>query len=277
MRILKGASVAFGIFAGGCSGIIPDVPPDFALPVQEILLHTACELQGALISLDTPEFERFKPRQWLITVSLTPKVDTNVNASAGWTRKNPFVGTPVRFVTWAVSGPGLQFDTKGQRTSGVNFTFKSRELIKDNTLRCDLATPSYHALAQHLGVGAWLRRTAAAMDVAASADIDKPSYNTDITIKLSGNGTYTYTFPPGTDLASLGASYALDEQLNILMTPLPTPGKPLKVVTLPSGDNFGNPKRISVAVPSTITVESATQRLDVIQLEQAIRALQPRP
>jgi hypothetical protein len=272
--LYKSLTALLALSASACSAIIPDVPPDFALPVREILLHTACELQQALASLDTPEFRRFKARQWLITVALTPKTDTNLNLSAGWTRKDPF-NNPIRFTTWAISGPGLQFDTKGQRTSGVNFVFKSGELIDDRQLPCELATPSLHALAQHLGVGSWLHRTASAMNVAPSASVDKPSYNTDITIKFAGNGSYTFTFPRGTDLSSFGGSYTLDEQLNIAMAPLaPTPRR-IAVVTLPHGDNFGTPEAASLAVRSTIAVETARQRLDVLQLEQAIRSLQP--
>jgi hypothetical protein len=277
MRMSASVAAIIGSLSGACS-IIPSLPPDFALPVQDILLHTACELQEALISLDTPEFKRFKARQWSIAVSLQPRVDTGLNVSGGWTRKNPFLGNPTTFTTWAISAPGLLFDVKAWRSGGVSFNFKSSAaLMNDKRLPCDVSTPSYHALAQHLGVGSWLRRTAAAINIASTAEIDKPTFTSDITIKLAANGSYTFTFPPGTDLAAFGGSYTLDEQLLISMTALPPTPKPITVVTLPHGDNFGDPKRVTVEVPTTFAVESAKQRLDAIQLEQAIRNLQIRP
>jgi hypothetical protein len=267
------SSIAFvAVFASGCSAIIPDVPPDFALPVQEILQQTACELQRAFQYLDQPEYSRFHAKRWLVTVSLAPKVDTDLNISGGWTRKNPFRDNPLRFVTWAISGPGIQLDAKGEKSSGVNFTFVSEKLMADKNLQCDLPSPSMHALAQHLGVGAWLDRTARAILVAPSADIDRPLFNTDITIKVAGNGSYTYTFPAGTDLASLGASYAVDEQLNISLVTIDQKA-PVSAVTLPSGTDFANDTRTSRQVSSTAPIEAAVTRSDTIQLEQAIRSL----
>jgi hypothetical protein len=140
--------------------------------------------------------------------------------------------------------------------------------MRDKVLQCPPPIPSLHVLAQHLGVEAWLRRTAEAMTIASSANIDKPTYNTEITIKFAANGSYTFTFPPGTDLATFGGSYILDEQLNISMAPI---SKKISVVTLPVGQTFG-------ADAITSTQEQAAQsRLDLIQLEQAIRSIQSRP
>lgn len=256
----------------GCSAIIPDVPSDYMLPVGEILLQTSCELQFAFRALDVNEYRRFHANRWLVTIALTPKVDTDLNVSGGFTRKNPFVGNPLSFVTWAVSGPGLQADAKGERTSGVSFSFNSGKLMADNKMRCDFRTPSAHALAQYLGVGSWLRRTAEAILVAPSADVDKPSYNTDITIKFAANGSYTYTFPPGTNLASAGGSYTVDEQLNISMVAIDEK-KSISAVTLPSGTNFVDQTETSRLVSSTATPEVAKTRTDTMQLEQAIRSL----
>lgn len=268
-----GSGTVLALVLGGCA-IAPDLPPDVALPIQEILQHTSCELQHAFRTLASdPIYARFKPGQWLVTISLTPKVDTDANASAGFTRKNPFVGNPIRFVTWSFSGPGLQADVKGERTGGVNFTFKSNELMKDKILLCP-ASPSTHALAQHLGVGEWLVRTASAINIASSADIDKPTYDTDITIKFNGNGSYIYTFPAGTDLAAFGGSYSLDEQLNISMAPI-APKQTLVVVSLPAGQDLkkdGTPP--NQVLTSTVSVQSAQQRLDIIQLQQELRRLQ---
>jgi hypothetical protein len=268
------SALAVSIFISACS-VLPDMPPDFALPVHEILLHSSCELQDAFKSLTAPEFNRFKPRQWLINMSLTPKVDTEITPGIGWIRKSPTTLNPARLTTWTIgAAPGIQFDGKGERTGTVYYTYKSSALMDDKSLDCTRSTPSINALAQHLGVGEWLRRTATAVSVAKSVNIDKPSYNSDITIKFSGSGSYTYLFTPGTDLASLAASYSLDEQLNISMTPI-AETKKLKVVTLPVGENFKGPKEQQVI--TSVTTQSAQSRLDLIQIEQAIKSLQPRP
>lgn len=264
--ICVAACAAIGL--QGCA-LVPDVPPDLALPIKEILAQTTCELRETFISLSrSPTLQRFQADQWLVNVSITPKVNTNVNGSAGWTRRSPFLGNPTRFTTWAISGPGLQLDAKAERNSGITFFFRSSDLMRDRVLQCPPPIPSLHVLAQHLGVEAWLRRTAEAMDIASSVNIDKPTYNTDITIKFAANGSYTFTFPPGTDLATFGGSYTIDEQLNISMAPIP---RKITVVTLPVGQIFRGE-----AITST-QEQAAQSRLDLIQLEQAIRSIQSRP
>jgi hypothetical protein len=268
-KLYRGAAALLFTAFGGCS-LVPDIPPDFALPVQEILAQTACELQTSFNTLqDSPYRSRFKPGQWLVTVALTPKADIDVNAGGGWTRKSPYIGSPVRFASWAINSPGILLDDKGERSSGINFNFSSNKLMADKTLICPPPTSSAHVLAQHLGVGEWLLRTAQALSVASSASVDKPLFDTDITIKLSGNGTYTYTFPPGTDIVTFGGSYSVDEQLNIIMVPT-TPKQVIRAVTLPIQQG-------QTSVQSTVQLESAQSRLDIIQLQQAIQSLRANP
>jgi hypothetical protein len=259
--------VSLVLSLSGCA-IVPDVPPDFALPVKAILAQTACELQYAFSYLDSqPQLQRFKAKKWLVTVLLQPKIDTEVTASGGFTRKT--LKSPTTFTSWAVNGPGIQSDDKSDRTSGVYYNFKSSDLMVDKTLRCPPEYQAIHQLAQHLGVGEWLYRTASALEVASSATIDKPSYNTEITIKLQGNGTYTFNFLPGTNFASLAGSYSLDEQLNISMAPIADTPK-LVVTSLPLGQQYGPP---SGAVISSAPAEAAQTRLDLLGIEQAIRRL----
>jgi hypothetical protein len=252
----------------GCA-LVPDMPPDLALPMKEIVLNSACELQRTLKTFDVPQFARFKARKWLITVALSPKTDTDITPAIGGTRKVPPVTNVARFITWAINSPGIQLDVKGERSGSVAFNFKSAELIDDKKLPCDFAQPSYHSLAQYLGIHEWLVRAVDAMYMTGSAEIDKPTYNTDITIKFSGNGSYTYTFPKGTNLASLSGSYSVDEQLNITFAPLnATPA--FTVVTLPlNGKGFPN----RGTVPLSTGVENAQVRTDLIQIEQALRKL----
>jgi hypothetical protein len=255
----------FALILGGCA-VIPDVPPDFALPVRAILAQTACELQSAFVALDSePQFKRFNAKQWLVGVSLAPKMDTEATVSGGFTRKT--LRNPTIFTSWAASGPGIQSDDKSERSTSITFNFNSSDLMKDKTLHCPPDFPSINVLAQHLGVGEWLTRSAAAMTVASSTTVDKPVYDTEITIKLSGNGTYTYTFPPGTNLAALAASYQLDVQLNISMSAIAATKK-IVVTSLPLGEQY------DVSVTSTAQVEVAQNRLDLMGIEQAIRKLQ---
>jgi hypothetical protein len=262
----RGVHAALFAFAlGGCA-VLPDIPGDFALPVKAIIAQSACELRDAFVDLDrTPEFKRFKARQWQVTITLLPRAEADLTASGGLTRRT--LSNPVRFTTWALSGPGVQLDDKGIRNSGISFVFVSGNLMADRTLRCPPDYPSIHVLAQHLGVGRWLYRSADALSVAASISADKPVYNSELTIRLSANGSYTYTFAAGTDLASLSGSYSLDEQLNISMVPIPDK-QTLVVTSLPNSRLYTQP------VTSTVEIASPGVRQDLQGIENAIRGLQ---
>ena len=264
------SSMLIAVFSTACT-IVPDLPPDLAFPMREILLYTACELQVALTTFDTPQFKRFNARKWLITVALNPKTDAEITPAGGLTNKVPALANATRFVTWALNSPGLQLDVKTERSGGVGFNFKSSNLIDDRTLSCELASPSYHVLSQHLGIREWLSRSIDAMYVTGTAALDKPTYNSDITIKFSANGSYTYTFPAGTNLASLSGSYAVDEQLNITFAPL-NETAPFKVVTLPRGGKGFEPNNAGPP-PSSTAVQDAQVRTDLIAIEQAIKRI----
>jgi hypothetical protein len=113
MRVLRLLSTA-AIVATNCCGcaLTPGMPPDFLLPVQEIVLHSACELRIALreISVSHPSFLN---HPWAISVTLTPKVDTDSSLRAGLTGKSTS-GTASFFNTWSVgSAPGAEYDMKG--------------------------------------------------------------------------------------------------------------------------------------------------------------------
>ncbi len=266
------SAVTFGLSLSGCA-ILPDLPVDYALPIQEILLHTACELQDAFRYLSQERYSRFKADQWLISITLTPKVDTNLNVGFGHTRKTS-IPNALRTHTWFIgAAPGVQLDGKGQKSGAITYSIKSQNLIADNTLICDPAQSSYHVLARNLGVGEWLYRAAVGMDAAQVADVDKPTFSADVTIKFGGNGSYTFAFPAGSDLGTLGGSYQLDEQLQILMTRL-TPTKKFIVISLPTAQDFGpDPRAVVLTQAETSVVQDAKARLDVIQLEQTIRGL----
>lgn len=268
MTAFRGICVAVLVASSGACAVIPEVPPDFALPVRAIVAQTACELRDAFIALDTTaEFKRFKAKQWLVTITLLPRTEVDLTASGGFTRRS--LNNPVRFATWTLSGPGVQLDDKGIRSSGISYNFISGTLMADRTLVCPPDYPSIHMLAQHLNVGRWLFRSADALSVAASLSADKPVYNSQITIKLAANGAYTFTFPAGTDLASFSGNYSLDEQLNISMAPI-ADKETIRVTSLPLGKQYRSP------VTSTVQVDAAQNRLDIQGLETAIRQLQTR-
>lgn len=266
MTAFRGVCAALVVACLGACAVIPEIPPDFALPVRAIVAQAACELRDAFIAIDaTPEFKRFKAKQWQVSITLLPRAEVGLNASGGLTRRT--LNNPLRFTTWALNGPGIQLDDKGIRSSGITYNFVSGRLMTDRTLVCPPDYPSIHVLAQHLGVGRWLFRSAETLLVASSLSADKPNYNSEITIRWSANGSYTFTFPGGTDLASLGGSYSLDEQLNISMIPI-ADKETLEVTSLPNSQQYT--KRVT----SRVFVVAPEVRQDLQGIETAIRKLQ---
>src|SRR5258708_4887815 len=104
-RIVMPMAAGVGTLLAGCV-VMPDLPPDWALPMQEIVLHSACELQYGLREIDGRVIKsRFDTRNWKIALTLNPKIDADIQPGAGLTRKDPFTSGAQRFVTW-VAGPG---------------------------------------------------------------------------------------------------------------------------------------------------------------------------
>jgi hypothetical protein len=166
----------------------------------------------------------------------------------------------------------VQLNAKGNRTGGITYTINSGKLIADTTMQCDRSTRAYHALARHLGIGEWLRRTVSAMDGTKVTELDSPTYSSQITIKYSANGGYSFAFPQGSDVAGLAGSYSTDETLGITMSEIKTP-KSFTVVTLPSGGTFPDPKAVRLGEAEYGAVEAAKARTELLHLEQAIRGL----
>lgn len=253
----------------GCS-IVPDLPPDTSFPVHEILQNATCEMQAALKHLDRRPYARFKPRQWLINITLLPKVDTELAAGAGYNGKSSSVPVPISS-SWVIgSGPGVGIDAKGERNGAVTYNIKSRELIATKKLICGDSRPTYHALSQYLGVADWLTRTAMAMEHNPVAEIDKPNFNSQITVRFAGDGSYSYAFPFGGASASISGNYTIDEQLQISLVPLDPPPVQFRVTTLPVG---ALPSSIAVNRATATAISQARQRSDFIQLENTLRSL----
>lgn len=248
---------------------MPDLPPDWALPMQEILLHTACELQGALRGIDgRTNTKQFDARLWKIKVTLNPKVDVDVVPGAGLTRRVPTVGG-TRFTNWVVgSGSGITLDMKGSRSGSVDFKFDSAALIMDRKLPCDAETSSYHSLTKHLGIKDWLYRAADAM-ITTGSSIDSPSFSADVNIKFNASGGYTYTFPGATDLVTLGGFFQLQETLSINFT---AKARAIEVVSLPKGGEGFEDNRAQDLVRSAVTILES-QQSELQQIRQQIQNL----
>lgn len=263
-----------GLTQSGCTVLPPELPSDPGLPMKEILMNATCELQDSLRFLDQKQFGRFKPRQWVVNVTVLPKVNNEVSGGVGYSGKSASV--PTKYSTsWLIgSGPGLNVDARGQRDAGVTYTMKSLELITTRKLACDYSSPNYHALAQYLGVGRWLVRTATAMEQNPVVELDKPNYNSEVTIKFAGDGSFSYAYPFGGASASLSGSYSLDEQLQISLLPLDPPPVHYQITTLPVGDL---PKSVVTNRATVSAVQAARQRGDIVQLDATLRSLRQVP
>lgn len=257
------------LLTGGCA-ILPDMPPDWALPVQEIVLHTACELQFALNALQPiSDPKRFDPTAWTIKVTLNPKADADIQPGAGLTRRFPATGG-TSFSNLVIGpGNGVTAEMKGSHYGSVDFKFDSGALMKDAGLPCDTAAPSYHTLTKHLGIQDWLFRAVDTTRVAGGS-VDNPGFTADVFIKFNGTGSWTYTFPPGANLLTLSGYYQLEESLTITFTAKPVKDT-FKVVTLPRGGKGFGPNYASPP-PSTFSVLQ-DQSASLQQIRQQLQNL----
>lgn len=257
----------------GCSAI-PDVPNDSSLPIREIIHNATCELRQAFFELkNDKKYSSFAANNWLIGLNLTPKTDREISGGIGLTGKSTTASSPNYFNSWALGStgaPGAAVDVKGTRNAGVYFNIHSRDLLntKKFPLVCDPSTPADHVLARHLGIHEWLTRSvlAQSQSVGSLAKLDKPSFSSEIVVKFSGGGNFTYNFPFGTDFASLTGNYDLDLTLAIALTADQTTTT-ITVQTLPNGGTFGNRKPDQVVTVSSVDAQS---RLDALQQQQQI-------
>jgi len=264
-------SVASTLIAG-CA-VPPGMPPDFMLPVQQIVLHSVCELRFALreISISHPSFLR---TNWAISITLTPKVDTQGTLNAGLTGKSTSLPAAKFFNNWTIGpAPGVRYDTKGHTDGTAAYLLTSAALLDNQNqypLYCDTSSTAYHALVRYLGIRDWLARTAAAAegDVGSLARLNNPTYNNQIVIQFDGSGAFTYNQPFGTNFASAYGSYKLDESVAIAFTAQEVK-KPVVVRTLPSGAQYS-----SAAPAPTAVTPAAAATLGTLGLQQQIINLQ---
>jgi hypothetical protein len=253
----------------GCAQV-PQMPPDYMLPVREIVLNAACELRSSLqhISQTNPEF---LSHPWAISISVTPKIDSELSLRVGNTGKSTTL-TKRYFNTWILgNAPGAEYDMKGHTDGSAAYNVKSDQLIDEQKypLTCDRASPTYNALAAQLGIYDWLNRTAAAAEgsIAGLTKIDKPTYNSEIIVTWDGAGSFTYNYPLGTDFFGFMGSYKIDESVAVAFTAEPKPTR--KIRTLPNGTEYS-----SVDTGPGSVSPAAQSRLDLLSLQQSITNLE---
>jgi hypothetical protein len=254
--------------SGGCA-IMPTLPPDWALPQREIVLHSACELQSTLrfMAQHPPPKGVFDPTAWTVRISLNPKIEADIVPGLGLTRRRPTDTKAIRFSNLVLGGSnGATTDMRGTRTGNLDFVFDSASLLTDD-LGCENEPFLLHSLTKTIGIEDWLIGSVNAA-VSSHSTIDKPSFSSEVFMKFNGSGSYTYTFPAGTDLASLSGYFQCDEILNINLTAKPAT-KQVHAVTLPpNGQGFSVGSRGPTA---SLAVSLQEQRGDLQQIEQAIR------
>jgi len=128
-----------------------------------------------------------------------------------------------------------------------------------------------YSLTKYLGIKDWLYRSINAT-VTAGASIDNPKFSSDVFIKFNGTGSYTYTFPPGTDLLTLSGYYSLQETLSINFTSKPKVADKFDVVSLPVGGEGFNGNRATILVHSTATILE-DQQTSLQQIRQQLQNL----
>jgi hypothetical protein len=256
-----------------CS-IIPEVPNNYSLPLDDILHNTTCELREAFFELNTErQLESFGAKNWLIGLTLSPKTDKELIGGVGLTGKSIASPNPLYFNNWALGAPALPGalgDIRGTRNAGITYNVHSRDLlnVKKFPLFCNPTSPTYNALAQHLGVREWLIRTVLAQNdtIGSLTKLDKPTFSSEIFVKFTGSGNFTYNFPFGTNFASLSGSYDEDITFSIALT-ADQQTKVILVQSLPTGGNFGEPNPQPVQTEVNIGAQS---RLDAIEAQQQI-------
>jgi hypothetical protein len=266
MRLL---ALVGGLLLCACS-MIPEMPGDESLPLAEIVLNSSCELRQAFLQLDAMKLSSFAAKQWQIGITITPKIDKELTAGFGLTGKITTNAKRLYFTNWAIGGPGLQYDTRGTKNGQLVYNIKSSDLldVKNFPLNCDVQTKTYSLLNNNLGIRDWIVRGVLAQEqsVGNLATFDKPTYTAEIFVKFSGNGTYTYNFPFGTDFASLSGSYDMDESLSIALTSTPK-ATVIVATTLPGGGVFGKERSTTI---TTSTAVAAPTQLDTLQSQQNI-------
>lgn len=263
-----------------------------ALPLEDITLHTVCELRDAFQAFSEYPNKKALPKgfpdQWSASVAIAPKVDTDLNTRAGLTGSSRGPNTNTFFNTWTIgSAPGAGIDVKANTNGSVTYYVHAHDLLAQD-FDCSDAHESSHALAQDLGIKDWFKRLIEVGERKGLAGViamkfDKSSFGAQVTVKTDAASSFTYNFPFGTNFASAGGWYQVDEQLTIAFAYDPPPVTvvqypPLSQQQKPIGKKSS--KFLNGRLPSGLrpyrpqgVSEQAKEKLDAIQTEQLLRGL----
>jgi hypothetical protein len=275
MRHLVFSISLTAVFLSGCI-TAPELPGETVFPVEEILRTATCDLQNGFKHVS--DNKEFKPDLWLVSVKLAPKAFTDLYGNVGGTRKSVASGLPM--ITWTLGTPGANLDIKGTQSGDATFEFKSATLLQAaaSNFSCNNATKETRELREKMGIGDWLERTSSAM--AGDRRINRMNgltYTTDLTVRFSANGTYSYVFAKGSDLAGIGGWYEIQKTLTISMAPIIVPYRPL--VSLPNNPKndgeFGPPRAAVPGRDLDAAIERARQQNEFNFLQQSIQGIRP--
>lgn len=289
MRISVGAVLGASFGVVGCT-ILPSLPDDYQFPIDEILRYTTCELKFAYGELDNIDKKRFNAADYTVAIALQPKVDAEYTLKAGLTGKNTTVSKFVN--SWALGAatagvaPGAGIDARTHQDGKVSYNVKSVDLIDkagDFPVDCKTWSPAAHSLTENLQIRQWLLSSTKATLARGNGltVVDNQGFTAEVYIKYDIGGTFTYTFPFGTDFASASGQYWTDQFLTITITHNATKQVAIYTNTLPSDDFDTKGNRVWKPTRSRVSFEVAPggispdtkMRLDLLQLQQSIQNL----
>ncbi len=276
---------AFAI--SGCAQV-PNLPDETQLPMQEVVEHAVCELRDALKSDFIRRYPEFKPDEWSVAISLNPQIDTDFNVNAGTGFKTNDSPPVTHYLSWVLGpGTGLMYDIKAHNEGTTGYVLSTAKLLRSKASG-DCATMRHDFnLSHNIGIRKWLEESMPSGPISANTiGLNKLTFNTWVEFKFNGNGAgVTWTVPRGSAYGSLGGSYQAQYILGIQFSPeAPPPAVPIEV-TLP--DDGHEPRQTLLMLrkqadktpprphPGGVAGVSAEsqQRLDLLQLEQAIKNL----
>lgn len=248
MRSLCGRLVVLALAALSGCGLVPPLPSETELPVGEIITAAVCQLRDALYSVEQArsvktgdaKFGGFDPRQWAVSITLTPKNTLWMGAGfAGSYKSNPASLKNVESFTASLAGllsvPAANVESAGYSQSVMTYTLRTAVLFDENfeprlnqickgppsaSAQCvDRRDdkPSPYALSHDLMICEWLFRALAPVDgdilSIASPNANTFSYTVSISMNAGAGASAGYVVPNATWF--VGASAGGREQKEV--------------------------------------------------------------
>jgi hypothetical protein len=181
-------SLAAVCCVGGCA-LAPELPPDSALSIRDLIDRVQCELALAHSTLRTDS----RLRDWDAGFTLDLKVQTSSEGSLGTETLITTVSRVTSAVLWSVT-PSANLSIAGSSARSSTTEFKTpMKKIKPSTVRSCIEKggptgPTRWAFEGNLGIGEWLKR----MDENTQKDdISRTtgfSYGLEFTLKAEAGG-----------------------------------------------------------------------------------------